>query len=127
MPTLPHLGTSAFSRGPPRQARGSDASSMELPVAARRTVTKKLATRYQRATRAEKSVVLDELVGLTGWHRDDARAALREAGTLPPIDGPEGHRHPGGGGRSCGGRPAGASPRCWPPWCRSRAATVTSR
>ncbi|MGH8276934.1 MAG: integrase catalytic domain-containing protein, partial [Steroidobacteraceae bacterium] len=41
--------------------------------------------RYKRATRAEKSVVLDELVGLTGWHRDHARAALRQAGTLRPV------------------------------------------
>ena len=51
----------------------------------RKAVTKKLATRYKRATRAEKSVVLDELVGLTGWHRDHCRAALREAATLKPV------------------------------------------
>ncbi|MGH9079810.1 MAG: integrase catalytic domain-containing protein [Acidimicrobiales bacterium] len=63
-----------------------------------KAVTKKLATRYKRAARADKTAVLDELVGLTGWHRDYARAALREAGTLkpvvprrprPPIYGPE--------------------------------------
>jgi hypothetical protein len=58
---------------------------MELSMGERKAVTKKLATRYKRATRAEKSVVLDELVGLTGWHRDYARAALREAGTLKPV------------------------------------------
>ncbi|MGH3576078.1 MAG: DDE-type integrase/transposase/recombinase [Mycobacterium sp.] len=51
----------------------------------RKAVTKKLANRYKRATRAEKSVGVDELVGLTGWHRDHARAALRQAGTLRPV------------------------------------------
>ena len=58
---------------------------MELSVGERKAVTKKLAVRYKRATRADKSVVLDELVGLTGWHRDYARAALREAATLRPV------------------------------------------
>ena len=58
----------------------------------RKAVTNKLALAYRRGSRKDKSRVLDELVELTGWHRDWARAQLRNAGKVRPAPGPRTRR-----------------------------------
>src|SRR5271166_4964729 len=52
---------------------------MELTLAERKAVTKTIASRYARSDKAGKSRVLDELCATTGWHRNHARKALKQA------------------------------------------------
>ena len=52
---------------------------MGLTMSQRRAVTRTIATRYQRASKAEKGAILDELCATMLWHRAHARKALGQA------------------------------------------------
>jgi hypothetical protein len=50
---------------------------MELTLAARKAITKAQLDKWPKATRAEKTAILDAVCAVTGWHRDHARKAIR--------------------------------------------------
>lgn len=52
---------------------------MELTMAARKAITKAQLQAWGKATKAEKSAILNVICQVTGWHRDHARKAIRRA------------------------------------------------
>src|SRR5690625_3821517 len=56
----------------------------ELSMATRAEVTSKYAKAYAKASKKDKGRVLDEVVGVTGWSRDNARRRLTAAAKTSP-------------------------------------------
>lgn len=52
---------------------------MELELTARKAITKAQLDRWAKASKMEKSAILDAVCQVTGWHRDHARKAIRIA------------------------------------------------
>jgi hypothetical protein len=52
---------------------------MELTLTERKAITGAQLDKWSKASRAEKSAILDAVCGVTGWHRDHARKAIRTA------------------------------------------------
>lgn len=52
---------------------------MELTLVQRKSITKMQLAKWPKASRAEKTAILDAVCTVTGWHRDHARKAIRNA------------------------------------------------
>src|SRR4051812_20034535 len=58
---------------------------MELSMATRKAITRALALQYRDGSKGLKGEILDTVCGLTGYHRDYARRALRAALKPRPV------------------------------------------
>jgi hypothetical protein len=59
----------------------------ELSMRSRAEVTTKFAARYAKATKKDRGWILDQVVEVTGWSRDNARRRLRAAASGRPGPG----------------------------------------
>ena len=76
-----------------QDARVGEHRGMELELAVRRQITQAMMKKYRKATKVEKSAILDHLCEVNGWHRDHARKALRRA-MAAVVGPPPAPRHP---------------------------------
>src|SRR5438105_2369524 len=84
------------SNGPrslPSSRRGRE-HPVGLSMSERKAVTKQMAKRYTKASKAEKGRILDELCLLTGWTRRHARRATGETISPPAPSGKRRGRPP---------------------------------
>ena len=63
-------------------------------MASRAEITTRYAKAYVKASKKDKGLILDQVMSVTGWSRDNARRRLAEAAKRPP-----------GMGRSVAARP----------------------
>ena len=63
-------------------------------MAARVEVTTRYAKEYMRAGKKDRGRILDEVVSVTGWSRDNARRRLSAAAKRPPGSGRQVARRP---------------------------------
>lgn len=85
---------------------------MELTLAVRRQVTKAQLDRWPKASKVEKSAILDAVCEVTGWHRDHARKAIRVALVERAAGGPP-PRRPREPVRKYGPEAIDVLTRCW--------------
>lgn len=81
-------------------------------MAARKAITQAQLTRWPKASKVEKSVILDAVCEVTGWHRDHARKAIRTALADQARGGPR-PRRPRDPVRVYGPESVGLLARCW--------------
>ena len=77
MVSVPHLGMPAKSGYPCVMGSG-------LSMASRAEITAKYAREYRQASKKERGRLLDEVVAVTGWSRDNARRRLAAAAKPGP-------------------------------------------
>jgi hypothetical protein len=80
---------------------------MELSLANRKAITRSQAVRYRNASKAGKAAILDSVCAVTGFNRDYARRALRNA-PRPGIVVTRALREP-----RYGATVVGALEKCW--------------